>query len=261
MYPNYIIAFPQAANLGRNGRRVREVAKPSLIAIDGPAASGKSTIGWLLAQRLGYIYFDTGALYRAVTWAALARGVEVAKEEAVKELAEGVSIDVERPRLTDGRLYTVYLDGEDITWQIRQPEVEANVSLVSSYTGVREALLGTQRRIGERGKVVMVGRDIGTVILPNADLKIYLEASLQERARRRYLEVQGRGEGISYEEILQEMRHRDELDTGRDMAPLRVAPDAIVIDTEGASIEEILAEIEKLVEGGERKCFSTTSSM
>lgn len=236
--------------------------KPSVIAIDGPAASGKSTIGWLLAQRLGYAYFDTGALYRAITWAALARGLKLANEEAIGKLAKEICIDLERPRVVDGRLYTVCLDGDDITWRIRQTEVEANVSLVSTYKGVREALLGTQRCIGGRGKVVMVGRDIGTVILPNADLKVYLEASLEERARRRYLEVQeGGGEEISYEEILQEMRHRDELDISRDVAPLEVAPDAIVIDTEGISVEEVLAKIERLLEGREGKCSSTTFSM
>ena len=142
---------------------------PSTIAIDGPAASGKSTIGGLLAERLGYLYFDTGVMYRAVTWAVLAQGVAVEDEAGVTALAERLQIDVVRPTVDDGRQYTILADGQDVTWQIRRPEVDRGVSPVSAYAGVRAALTAQQRRIGQRGQIVMVGRDIGTVVLPEAD--------------------------------------------------------------------------------------------
>ena len=144
---------------------------PKIIAIDGPAASGKSTLGQRLAQALGYLYFDTGVMYRAVTWLALRRGVEICDEAAITRLAEQAQIDVRPPSVEDGRAYDVIVDGQDITWDIRRPEIDGNVSPVSAYAGVRKALSAQQRRIGKRGKVVMVGRDIGTVILPNAELK------------------------------------------------------------------------------------------
>jgi cytidylate kinase len=223
------------------------MSKPSTIAIDGPAAAGKSTIGELLAQRLGYLYLDTGAMYRAVTWVALEQGIDIADEEAITTLAEGIVINITRPTVDDGRQYTVYADGEDITWQIRRPEVDANVSPVSAYPGVRQALTGQQRRIGQRGRIVMMGRDIGTVVLPDADLKIYLEATVEERARRRHREIMERGEKADYEEILAAMRRRDKIDSEREAAPLRPADDAIIIDTTGLSIAEVLAKVEELI--------------
>ncbi|MDY7075370.1 MAG: (d)CMP kinase, partial [Chloroflexota bacterium] len=139
--------------------------RPSTIAIDGPAASGKSTIGELLARQLGYLYFDTGVMYRAVTWAALARDISIEDEAAVTVLAERLDIDVIPPTVNDGRQYTVLADGVDITWAIRTPEVDVNVSPVSTYSGVRRALVAQQRRVAAEGRVVMVGRDIGTVVL------------------------------------------------------------------------------------------------
>jgi len=154
----------------------KTLSQPSRIAIDGPAASGKSTIGELLAEQLHYVYFDTGVMYRAVTWAALQRGIDLADEKAVTDLAERIHIEVTQPTVADGRQYTVYADGEDITWQIRRPEVDHGVSPVSAYPGVRAALTAQQRRIGQAGRIVMVGRDIGTVVMPDADLKIYLDA-------------------------------------------------------------------------------------
>jgi len=225
------------------------LSKPSTIAIDGTAASGKSTIGRLLAERLGYLYFDTGAMYRAVTWLALQRGLDIADEEAITALAEAVEIEVVPPTANDGRQYTVYADGEDVTWQIRRPEVDANVSPVSAYPGVREALTAQQRRIGRRGRVVMVGRDIGTVVMPDADLKIYLDATVEERARRRYREILARGEQADYGEVLAAMRRRDRLDSEREVAPLRPAEDAIVIDTTDLTVEEVLAKVMESVEG------------
>ena len=179
---------------------------PNTIAIDGPAASGKTTLGMLLAEALGYLCLDTGVMYRAVTWAALQRGVALDDEQALKELAESADIDVRLPSKADGRTSDVLIDGKDVTWEIRLPEVEANVSVVSASPGVRQALTVQQHRIGLRGRVVMVGRDIGTVVMPDADLKIYLDASMEERARRRYEEVRQRGEQTSLEVILRGMR-------------------------------------------------------
>jgi len=221
---------------------------PSTITIDGPVASGKSTIGYLLAQKLGYLYLDTGAMYRAVTWAALTREVPVEDERAVTALAEGLHIDITQPTVSDGRQYTVLADGEDVTWDIRRPEVDANVSVVSAYLGVRRAMVAQQRRIAAAGRVVMVGRDIGSVVLPDADLKLYLDATPQERARRRWLERQARGESVTYEEVLAMMLRRDEIDSHRAVSPLRVPDGAVVIDTTGLTIDEVLALILRRIE-------------
>jgi cytidylate kinase len=217
--------------------------RPSIIAIDGPAASGKSTVGGLLAERLGYVYFDTGVMYRAVTWAALEQGVDIDDESGVTELARKLIIDVVRPTSNDGRQYTVLSDGRDVTWEIRRPEVDRRVSPVSAYPGVRSALTTQQRRIGSKGQIVMVGRDIGTVVFPNADLKIYLDASAEERARRRHEEMIGRGEPADYEAVLASVRRRDRIDSGRDVAPLRAADDAIVIDTTCLKISQVMARV------------------
>lgn len=220
---------------------------PAVIAIDGPAASGKSTAGQRLAERLGYFYFDTGAMYRAVTWAALDRGVPISDEAAVTALAETIVIDVEPPDILDGRQYTVLVDGADVTWPIRSPEVGLNVSRVSAYPGVRASLSSQQRRIAGRGHVVMVGRDIGTVVLPEADLKIYLDATPEERARRRWLEEQARGDGRAYEEVLAEVHHRDTIDSTRPVAPLQAAADAVIVDSTGLSVEEVVDRIMDLI--------------
>ncbi len=221
--------------------------KPSTIAIDGPAASGKSTIGELLARRLGYLYLDTGAMYRAVAWVALEQGIDIADKEAITALAESVEINITRPTVDDGRQYTVYANGQDVTWEIRRPEVDANVSPVSAYPGVRQALTDQQRRIGRRGRIVMVGRDIGTVVLPEAHLKVYLEATVEERAHRRHREILERGEEADYEKVLSAMRRRDKIDSERVAAPLRPAYDAVIIDTTGLSIAEVLGRMEELV--------------
>jgi cytidylate kinase len=225
--------------------------KPSTIAIDGPAASGKSTVGELLARRLGYLYFDTGVMYRAVTWAALERDIPIEDEPAVTVLAERLRIDVTSPTVDDGRQYTVLANGVDVTWAIRTPEVDANVSPVSAYPGVRRALVAQQRRVAAAGRVVMVGRDIGTVVLPDADLKLYLDASVEERARRRWREMQARGRETDHERVLVSMRRRDEIDSSRADSPLRVAEDATVVDTTDLNIEEMLAEVGRLIENGE----------
>jgi len=218
-----------------------------IIAIDGPAASGKSTLGQKLAQALGYLYFDTGVMYRAITWLALKQGLEISDEAAITQLAESTPIDVRPPSVQDGRAYDVILDTQDITWEIRSTEVEAHVSPVSAYAGVRKALSAQQRRIGMRGEVVMVGRDIGTVVLPNADIKIYLDASVEERARRRYEELRQRGEPADYEAILQAMRRRDQIDSNRQVAPLRAAEDAFILCSDGLDIEQVLEHALALV--------------
>ena len=196
---------------------------PDCIAIDGPAASGKSTVANRIAEKLGDLYLDTGVMYRAVTWIALQKEIGIENESAVTDLAENAHIDVQPPSVDDGRSYDVIVNGEDITWQIRRPEVNVNVSAVSAYPGVRRALGAQQRRIGQRGEVVMVGRDIGTVILPEAELKIYLDASAEERARRRYQERLQRGEEVDYKDVLDVMLKRDKIDSTREVASLKAA--------------------------------------
>ncbi len=219
---------------------------PSIIAIDGPAASGKSTLGHRLADELGYLFFDTGVMYRAVTWLALQRGVDMNDEAAVTRLAETTQIDVAPSSQDDGRACDVLADGADITWETRRPEVDANVSVVSAYAGVRQALSAQQRRIGLRGKVVMVGRDIGTVVLPEADLKVYLDATAEERARRRHDEVRARGGNPDYQEILDKVIQRDHIDSTRAVAPLRPAEDAVLLDSDKLDADEVFERVKTL---------------
>ena len=224
------------------------MAPPSTIAIDGPAATGKSTVGALLAERLGYMYFDTGVMYRAVTWAALARAIAIEDETGVTALAEALRIDVVRPTVDDRRQYTVLADGQDVTWQIRGPAVDGGVSLVSTYPGVRHSLTAQQRRIASGGEIVMVGRDIGTVVMPDADLKIYLDASVDERIRRRYDEVKTRGDQTDYATVVESVRLRDRIDSGRVLAPLAAAADAVVIDTTKLDVAQVLEWVCALVD-------------
>lgn len=224
---------------------------PSTIAIDGPAASGKSTIGYHLAQRLSYLYLDTGILYRAVTWAVLQQRVPLEDEICITRLAEEIEIRVLPPTVEDGRQYTVQIGADDITWAIRAPEVDRAVSPVSAYPGVREALTQQMRRIAAQGRVVMVGRDIGTVVLPDADLKIYVIASAEARARRRLLDRTQQGCTLSYEDMLREIRRRDEIDSSRAAAPLRPADDALQFDTTALTIEQMFSAVERLVQTGD----------
>ena len=220
--------------------------KPKIISLDGPAASGKSTVGSRVAEALDYLFFDTGVMYRAVTWLVLQRGIDILDEAAVSTLTEETPIDVRAASQDDGRACDVLIENEDITWQIRSPEVDANVSVVAAYAGVRAALTVHQRRIGQRGKVVMVGRDIGTVVLPEADLKIYLDASAEERARRRYAEIIARGELADYDEILDKVKQRDHIDSTRDVAPLRPADDAIILDSDNLNANQVFEKITAL---------------
>lgn len=217
------------------------------IAIDGPAASGKTTLGKNLAEELAYLFFDTGNMYRVITWAALSRNIDIRDEPAITHLAETADIDVQPATQADGRSADVLVDGQDVTWQIRRPEVDANVSIVSTYPGVRQALSAQQRRIGLRGGVVMVGRDIGTVVLPEAELKIYLDASAEQRAQRRYQELVERGETADYDQILAGVRNRDQIDSTRAVAPLRPASDAIILDSDRLDADQVLAQALRLV--------------
>lgn len=218
-----------------------------IITVDGPAASGKTTIGRMLAEKLGYMFFDTGVMYRAVALAAYQSGVDPADEAAVSELAEKIVIDVQPSMAGDDRTSIVLLDGDDVSWAIREPVVDESVSQVSAYGRVRAAMVAQQRKIGLRGKVIMVGRDVGTVVLPEADLKLYLDASLAERARRRHLELESRGGDQTLEEVQAGLARRDEIDSGRDFSPLRPAENAVIIDTTSLSPKEILKQIEPLL--------------
>lgn len=215
--------------------------KPATIAIDGPGAVGKSAIGSLLAQRLGYRFLDTGAMYRALTWLALKLGIDLENEKALEELALGASIELASE--------AVMVAGRDVTGDIRGEEVERGVSLVAKVAGVRRALVAQQRQMAQGGRVVVAGRDIGTVVLPHAELKLYLAASAEERAHRRYLELVQRGEEANYEQVLAELKRRDKIDSERALAPLQPAPDAKVIDTDGLNIEQVLAEIMGIIGG------------
>ena len=234
------------------------MAKTLTIAIDGPAASGKSTLAQALAQRLGYLYFDTGAMYRAVTLAALRRGLDLIDETALAQVAREVEIDLRPASQADGRLSDVFMDGEDVTWHIRTKEVDAAVSAVSALPSVRRALTEQQQRIGRRGAVVMAGRDIGTVVLPEADLKIFLDASLDERAKRRHAELTERGDALPYDQILQSLRERDQIDSNREVAPLRAAEDAVLLKTDGMGREQVLDQVlglVRIVEEGSRSAM------
>jgi cytidylate kinase len=224
--------------------------RPGRIAIDGPAGAGKSTIGEQLARKLGYLYIDTGAMYRAVAWLALRKGVSVDDGPSLAQLAEQAQITIHHPHIEDGRQYTVTVDGQDVTWEIRGTEVTRAVPPVSAHPELRTILIARQREMAhERDGVVMVGRDIGAVVLPDAELKIYLTATVMERARRRYAELEerlGNDSPIlpSFEDVLAEIKRRDEIDKDHS-AP---AHDAIVIMSDNLSVEQVLDLIESLVE-------------
>ena len=214
---------------------------PGRIAIDGPAGSGKSTIGEQLAQRLGYLYIDTGAMYRALTWLALQKGVDLSDGPALEQLARHAEIVIGHPQVNDGRQYTVTVCGHDVTWDIRSAPVTRAVSPVSAHPAVRAIMRPLQRALAQQGHVVMVGRDIGAVVLPDAELKIYLTASLEERARRRYMELVERlGEHNpalpSMDEVLQDIQRRDE----NDRENMQPAKDAIIIPTDHLSVQQVL---------------------
>lgn len=223
-------------------------AYPRRIAVDGSAASGKSTVGRRLAERLGYAFLDTGVMYRAVTLAALGRGADLDDSAALGELARSLPIGVS---LEDVGGTRITIDGVDVTADLRSQRVEDAVSIVSRAPEVREALVAKQRDIAGRQPIVMAGRDIGTVVLPGADLKIYLDASIEERARRRYADFLASGHEVSEEIVLEDIRRRDQIDSEREVSPLRPASDAVVIATDGLTLEQVMDRVMALV-GGER---------
>jgi CMP/dCMP kinase len=227
--------------------------RPAIVAIDGPAGSGKSTIGFAVAGHCNFLFFDTGIMYRAVTLAALQRDVAIEDEAGVTVLAETIHIDLAAPApdVQDGRQTTVLLDGNDVTWTIRTPIVDRYVSPVAAYAGVRAALTVQQRRIAERyggghadkAGIVLVGRDTGTVVAPDAAVKIYMDATAEERAHRRHVELAARGQVVALENVLRDILRRDEIDSRRAVAPLRAAEDAIVVDTTGLSPQGVVAAV------------------
>jgi cytidylate kinase len=220
---------------------------PRTIAIDGPAGAGKSTIGALVAERLGYLFLDTGAMYRAIALEALKKGVDPEDAERLAQIARESRITIGPPTVRDGRAYSVLLDGADVTWDIRSPEVDSVVSQVARVPAVRETMVEQQRELARRGRVVMVGRDIGTVVLPDAECKIFLTASAAERAKRREEELRSRGQVRPRQELLQEILRRDRMDSERKVAPLRAADDAIVVQTDGLTVGQALDKVLAIV--------------
>jgi len=218
--------------------------KPQLIAVDGPVAVGKSSVGSLLARKLRYVFFDTGTLYRAFTWKALKLGISVEDENNLRDLASITEFDFIASQ--EGCM-SVLVDGDNVSSESLSPEIEKNVFLISRIAGVRHAMVAEQRKLAQRGKVVMAGRDIGTVVLPRAELKIFLTASTEERAKRRYKELLERGENVNHETVLAELKERDDNDIHRAISPLKPAADAIIINTENFNLEQVVDKICALV--------------
>jgi cytidylate kinase len=223
------------------------VKSPPVIAIDGPVAAGKSTVGQLLARRLGYFYLDTGVLYRALTWQALRRGIAPEDGQRLASLARDLKVAIRAPSRADGRQCVVIVDGRDVSLAIRSPKVDASVSAVSAHPEVRDALVDAQRRAARLPGTVVAGRDIGTVIFPDADLKIYLEANPEERARRRLVQQGGWSEA-GLVQTLRRIQERDRMDSTRAVAPLQRAADALVIDTDDVDPEQVVRQILEVYE-------------
>lgn len=214
------------------------------VAIDGPGGAGKSTIAKAVAKELGWIYVDTGAMYRAVGLSALKRGLSIRQQQAEVE-AMVQSLDIQL-RFSEG-CQRIFLEGEDVSEAIRTPEVSLAASDVSAISKVREALLERQRQLAETENVVMDGRDIGTVVLPHARVKLFLTASAEERARRRHRELAAKGEEVPFEQVLADLCYRDKQDSTRAAAPLRMAKDAVLVDTTGLSLEQSTAKVLELI--------------
>lgn len=216
------------------------------IAIDGPAGAGKSTVAKLVAKQLNLFYIDTGAMYRTIAYKALQNGISLEDEHSVSQIAQTTEVVLDHSG--EGK---VWCDGENVTQVIRSPEISRAVSTVAAYLGVRQRLVELQRIEAERGGVVMDGRDIGTHVLPKATLKIFLTATLQERANRRWMELVKAGKKVVFEEVAEDMQQRDRQDTEREVSPLEPAHDAVMLDTTGLSVEEIVAKIVALTQEDE----------
>jgi len=213
--------------------------RPKIITIDGPAGAGKSTVAKKVAELFGYLHLDSGAIYRAIGYACKEKGVNLKDEKSVLKVAKGLSIQLKGDR--------VYLNGVDVTNKIRTPEGGVLASQVAQFPSVRELVVKLLRKMAEGKEVVIDGRDAGSYIFPDAPLKIYLTAAPEERARRRFKELKKKGFNVSYQEILKEIIERDEKDRNRSFAPLTVPEGAVVIDTTGKSLEQVLSEVEKLI--------------
>ena len=226
----------------RSQKKESEQLMPFHIAIDGPVAAGKGTVAKLVAQRLGFLYVDTGAMYRVTALLALRNNVDASNEAAVAALLPKAKLEMRNPNENekDGRLTTVFLDGEDVSWKIRTPEVSNSASKVAALKKIREYLVQKQQEIAKDQNVIMEGRDITFKVLPQADLKIFLTASDETRAKRRHHELQSRGVDVSYEEVYGDLQQRDKQDMERDVDPLHIVPGAWVIDTSQLSIEEVV---------------------
>lgn len=224
------------------------MAKPQVIAIDGPAGSGKSSVSYLLAEKLGYLFLDTGVFYRAMTLLALRKHISLHDGNALGEMTHHAEIEIRPEHGNPQRQYSVWMEDEDVTDALRSENVETYVSTVAAVPDVRHELLHVQRRAAAQGKIIMAGRDIGTVVLPDAELKLFIDASLEERARRRYEQKLKSGEHVSLEEIEVALRKRDQVDTQRAVSPLRRADDAIYIMTDHLSVDEVVANILQRIE-------------
>ncbi|HAF17126.1 MAG: (d)CMP kinase [Thermacetogeniaceae bacterium] len=220
------------------------------IAIDGPAGSGKSTVARILAQRIGYLYIDTGAMYRAVTFFALRKGINLYDDQELASLAKKMKFSLVR-NLHDGTV-TLWCDGEDVSPYLREREVSERVSRVAEVAGVREHLVKYQRNFARVGGVVMEGRDIGTVVLPDAEYKFFLTASIDVRVERRRKELEAAKKTIASEELYREMTYRDEMDSKREIGPLVIPSDAVVIDSTTMTIEQVIEKIIEICGGGLR---------
>jgi len=220
-----------------------------VIAIDGPAGSGKTTIAGLLAEYLGAIFLDTGLLYRAVTLLGLKRGIAPSDESALVTLLESGILRLAPATLPNGEAVGVLLDDVDVSGQLRTPEIDRAVSAYSALPGVRVALLPIQRSFAEKRRVIMVGRDIASVVFPSAGVRIYLDASLDERARRRWRELQMGGTEVSLDQVRSDLARRDEIDSERAHSPLSIAAGSVVIQTDGKSIADVVTEVARVAEG------------
>lgn len=215
----------------------------SRIAIDGPASAGKTVVGQLVAKRLGYLFFDTGAMYRALGLLAFQHNTPTSDAEALSSLLRDNSIVLRPATVADGRLYDVLLNDEDVTWAIRQPKVDGAASEVAVHTPVRRRMVELQKAYGARGRVVMAGRDIGTVVMPNAELKVFLNASVEERTRRRVLELRARGLSADATHIRADLAERDRRDTSRLDSPLRLAEDSVFVETDDVTVDDVVERV------------------